>query len=259
MITLPRFGMKLLREREAHMMRHIVIITALLLFAAGVLNAQQTPACGTNQPPTLPATCPSPSANHYRAVPLGSRNSLEAFLGAAYDFKTHLEITQSGQSDIGLGASYSTKPFTTPFYYDVRYGRWNKEGTHGWEIELLHHKLYLDNNPPEVQHFEITHGYNFLMYNNAHTNYGAIWRIGGGPIITHTESTVRGLVHETDYQLAGAGIQFSVGKRWYFSRQFYGALEGKLTGAYARVSVANGRANVPNVAIHGLFGIGYAF
>lgn len=64
---------------------------------------------------------------------------------------------------------------------------------------------------------------------------------------------------DSNYEFTGPCGQVAVGKRWYFSQQFFGTLEGKVTAAYAHVSVANGHANAPNVAIHGLFGIGYAF
>lgn len=259
-------------------MRHLITTSATLslLAIASILSAQQAPTYQPNQQvQTLPPNCqtqqqmqppcaiPCPpvgqSANPCRkyAVPPGAKNSFEAFLGSAYSFHTGLDITQTGQPDLDFTAHYSTKPFTSPFYYDVRYGRWN--GDSAWEIELLHHKVYLDNNPPEVQHFEITHGYNHLMINRAYFRNGFIWHFGLGAVIAHTENTVRGLSVDSNYEFTGPCGQVAVGKRWYFSQQFFGTLEGKVTAAYAHVSVANGHANAPNVAIHGLFGIGYAF
>ena len=43
------------------------------------------------------------------------------------------------------------------------------------------------------------------------------------------------------------------------SSRLFLALEGKLTAAHTRVDAANGHASVPNVAIHGLVGLGYSF
>ena len=61
------------------------------------------------------------------------------------------------------------------------------------------------------------------------------------------------------YYLSGPSVQAAVGRTFYVHSQVFFAVEGKVTGSYARVPIADGHANVPNVAIHGLFGLGYTF
>jgi hypothetical protein len=184
--------------------------------------------------------------------------TVEAMTGIAYSFKTRLNIEQTGQPDISFKAKYDTKPFTTPWYYDVRVGKW-KDGK-AWEIELLHHKLYLTNNPVDVQHFEVTHGYNYVTLNRAELmSDGLIFRYGVGVIVAHTENTVRNQVFNSNFRVAGPAVQVAIAKRFMLTGNLFANVEGKVTAAYARVPVAEGHATTPNVAAHLLAGIGYAF
>jgi hypothetical protein len=187
----------------------------------------------------------------------GKHNTAEFFLGTAQSARTHLTISQSGQPDIGVDAKYETKPFTAAPYYAWRLGKWRNG--HGTELEFIHHKIYLSNNPPDVQHFEVSHGYGMLMLNKAKERGGLIYHVGLGIVIAHTESTVRGLSFSSNYHLTGPSAQFAVGKRFRLSDRLFATVEGKLTAAYARVPVADGHATAPNIAVHALLGIGYAF
>lgn len=83
--------------------------------------------------------------------------------GAAYNFRTPLHIKQRNAQNIEIDADYRTEPFTPPVYYDIRVSTWQSD--RGWELKFTHHKLILDNTPPEVQRFSITNGYNFLTLN----------------------------------------------------------------------------------------------
>lgn len=75
--------------------------------------------------------------------------------------------------------------------YAYRIGRWS--GRTAWEAELVHHKLYLENPPPAVQHFEVTHGYNLATANRAWaTDRRTVLRVGVGLVIAHPEGRVRG-------------------------------------------------------------------
>jgi hypothetical protein len=42
----------------------------------------------------------------------------------------------------------------------------------------------------------------------------------------------------------------------YLWRGVFVTLEGKLTASFARVPIDAGSADVPNIALHGLFGLG---
>ena len=82
---------------------------------------------------------------------------IEWLAGDAFCFKTPLTIKQSGYDNIKLTAKYKTNSFKQPIYYSIRFSKWNDK--RGWEIELIHLKIELVSRPPEIQKFEISHGY----------------------------------------------------------------------------------------------------
>ncbi len=181
----------------------------------------------------------------------------QLFGGIVYNLPTPLIIKQSGEKTIETTARYETRPFeTVPApYYVVRLGLWDRGKA--WELELLHTKLYLKNKPPQVQEFKITYGYNYLLLNRAWELGGFAYRLGGGLIITHPSSVIRGKKNRyVRYDLSGVGVQFGV-EKFIKVKHFMLSLEGKLTGAYAEVPVADGYAVVPNLALHLTFGFGF--
>ena len=183
-------------------------------------------------------------------------------IGAVANLETSLEIRQDGFETIDLDADYETRPFESPLYYSLRAGWWRGGG--GWELELIHQKIFLQDPPPEVQHFAISHGYNLLTVNRAWEAHGLIWRIGAGAVIAHPENEVRGRVLDPadtnlsgGYHLTGPSLQAGAEKRFALGERWFLGLEGKITAARAEVPVAGGEAEVPNAAVHGLLGIGW--
>ena len=182
--------------------------------------------------------------------------------GLQYNVPMPIVIRQAGQPDIRLTARFSTRPLHEVPYYDVKLGvvhrRW------AYEIELIHHKLYLDNRPPEVDTFEITHGYNPILLNAVRQQWGVSFRVGAGILLAHPQSTVRGLrFPETGgvlgWYVSGPAAQFGVSKQLDFSPRFYAGVEGKFVGAWARVPIVEGNADVPNLSLHGLVSVGWRF
>lgn len=83
-------------------------------------------------------------------------------------------------------------------------------------------------------------------------------------VLAHPESVVRGrpLVEQAGvlrrgYYVTGPALQLAGIRDAGGRGRLRVRVEVKLTGAYARVPVAGGRAIAPNVALHGLVGIGY--
>jgi len=185
-------------------------------------------------------------------------------MGDAYVLRTPLIIQQTSFEDLNFNAKYHTHSFEMPIYYSIKLAKWNNQIA--WEIELLHLKLYLANRPPEVTSFSITHGYNLLFVNRLWGMNFLNLRAGGGVIIGHPENSVRGKklnekkgMFNSGYYLSGIAIQFGPEKTFAIFKGLNFKLEGKLWGAYARVPVVDGRANVPHISIHGLFGFRYKF
>ena len=185
--------------------------------------------------------------------------TVEYFQGTAFNLPTTLTITQSGYPTISLQADYSVRPFDSRWYYDARLGYWKDDD--GWLLELLHHKLYLDNPPPDVESFEVTHGYNMITFNRAWRRRTLTFLAGGGAVVAHSNSLVRGKERSIDapYTLAGVTAQGAVGRSVAFTKWLFGSVEGKVTASWIRVPIADGRATVPNVAFHVLAGIGGKF
>ena len=183
--------------------------------------------------------------------------SIEIGTGSAYNFSTTLQIQQTNEPDIRIDADYATRPWEDAPYYEWRVSYRKKQTA--WELEFVHHKLYLENDSSEIQQFEVSHGYNLLFVNHMWKFQNFDIRAGGGVVISHTESVIRNLALESGSDLSGIAGQIGVGKRLYLSQKFFLNLEAKLTFSNANVSVANGEASVPNIAIHGLIGIGYDF
>ncbi|MDP3296456.1 MAG: hypothetical protein Q8N09_02515 [Thermodesulfovibrionia bacterium] len=94
--------------------------------------------------------------------------SFEIFLGEQFNIPTPLTIKQKGEETIKVDwARYKSDAWTgfnSP-YYAWRIGVW--DDNRAWELELIHQKIILKNKPEEVQHFEISHGYNLITINRA--------------------------------------------------------------------------------------------
>ncbi len=198
------------------------------------------------------------------AAPPGAASAdwaFELFVGFPIGFPAPLTIRQSGRPDIAVRARYESRPFRKPIYYGWRVGRW--DGSRGWELELVHDKLYLADRPPGVEEFAISHGYNLLTVNRACVRGGLVRRAGAGVVVAHPESTVRGKPLPEDggplgrgYYLAGPTVQAAVEKRIRVRGDLFLPIEGKATASFARVPVADGSADVPRAALHGLAGLG---
>lgn len=184
--------------------------------------------------------------------------SFTASTGSALNGSTDLEIRQAGEPRLSVSADYMTRPFADDApYYSLRIARTFE--SRGWEVELLHHKIYLTNPPEEVQRFEVSHGYNFILVNRAVTRRALVVRIGAGAVVTHAETTIRGRPWpppgDDGYEVAGAGVQAALSRGFSISERVAVPVELKLTAASARVTINGGTADAPNVAIHALVGI----
>ena len=197
-------------------------------------------------------------------------------LGTTISKNETLTIKQNGYPDIVLNdADFKTKPFTSPLYYGLRISKWNSN--RAWEFEHLHQKIYIDDLPSDVQHFEVTDGYNLFYVNHAWNlaAYGIITRVGAGFVVAHPDLTVRGedthitgggaipMIWDTDsgYQWAGLSAQVAVEKEFQIHENWYTSIEGKLTHSSANIDLVNdsGSVKVPNTALHLHFGIKYNF
>ncbi|QNF33635.1 hypothetical protein HUW51_13225 [Adhaeribacter swui] len=196
-----------------------------------------------------------------RVSAIGQGLTAEVFAGTSWSLPTPLRIEQPGQDAIRLRARYHTRPWHGSPYYAYRVG-YQK-----WSAELVHHKVYLQNPTPDIQHFEVSHGYNLAII--SHTlpfrNSPSIFRVGLGLVIGHPEGRIRGQAINPvksflggGYHISGICVQAAVGPPLSVAEHWFFRPEVKLTAAWARMPLLDGgTATVPNIALHTLFGFGY--
>ena len=184
--------------------------------------------------------------------------------GVVYVPPVPLTINQTGFEQISLWADYETAPLKSPIYYSYRIGFTNENS--GWEAEMNHLKIYLSNRPEEIQRFSISHGYNQLFINRVLKLKAYGIKIGAGIVLAHPENTIRQQplverrrLFNIGYCLAGPALQFDLFHEFPLSKRFYLLAESKVSFAYAKVPVANGKADVPVVGFHLQFGAGCFF
>lgn len=188
--------------------------------------------------------------------------------GFPLDVPMPLTIKQDGFDPIELRpAKFSHEPFISPVYWDWRIVKW--KGDKAWEFEAVHHKMYLQNGPPEVQRFGISHGYNILLVNRIKylsEEKNILLKYGIGTVLAHPESTIRGMKwHEEwgifgwGYYFSGIALNISLDKRFNISKRWYGTVETKFIPSYCDMPVEQGRAYLWNMSFQFSAGLGYYF
>ena len=188
---------------------------------------------------------------------------VEGFTGFPYNLSLPLTIKQSGEPDINLTADFASKPFEIPIYWAWRISYW--KGNCSWELEAVHHKLFLKNNPLEVQDFSISHGLNLITINRGWQFSYFILRVGAGVVIAHPESIIRnkkspenGGIFNWGYYLAGPAINIAAAKEFKIIKRLYAICELKLSSSFSHVPIYNGSADLFNIAVQINFGLGFS-
>jgi hypothetical protein len=196
----------------------------------------------------------------------GADLSVELFFGGALNASTGLKIEQEGERTLDFDADWNTRSFEQPLYWAVRLaltGPFRKG--FGLELQLIHHKIYLENRPPEVEQFEITHGFNILTLNVGYYSLPVALRAGAGVVIAHTEAVIRNIsagtpgIHEQGYEITGPAFIAGAGRRIQMWKGLFASLDLQFSAARAKVSVPGGKAYTSNYALHFMAGLGYGF
>lgn len=177
----------------------------------------------------------------------------DIFAGSA--LHTNLPIT------IGRHAienpQWETRPLEDSPYYVVRFG-WGERH----EIELLHDKVYMGYDTADIQRFNMSDGFNMLLYNFVGINGPWETRYGLGAMIVHPEGTVDGVLiarhGDEKFRLGGIGVQAALGYRHQLGGGFSLMAEGKLTAGYVHIGLENiGSVKAFVVGQHAIAGVGY--
>ena len=198
------------------------------------------------------------------ASALAQNFTFEFMSGDAYNFPTPLTVHQAGYPDAQIMADYQTEPFGpyTP-YYTWRAALW--DGQQAWELQQVHHRLFLANPNDIIQSLAIHFGYNYFLLGHAWKIGEVILHVGAGVIICNPTDTVRGKLFQAGgtgwfdegYQLSGVGAQVAASHDFYFAGSAYVVLDVGLMGGLASVPVVDGSADVPNLSLHGHLGMGF--
>jgi hypothetical protein len=192
----------------------------------------------------------------------GNRWHVNFTPGLSYVPPSPLTILQDRHNPLRLWANYESKPLRIPPYYSYRIGFQN--GGRGWELEMNHLKVYLKNLPEEVERFSISHGYNQILANRIYRKGNLNFKAGVGFVAAHPENTVRNLtldekkgLFNDGYYITGPVIQYGLFKEIPLGKYFYVLGEARISVAYAKVPVVNGKAHAPVVALHLQVGPGF--
>ena len=195
------------------------------------------------------------------ATPAQAGVRLEFNLGNALNARTPVSVRQGGEKEIRFDGDWRSDGFKLPPYYTIRLGWGSLE--RGWEFQFTHHKLELNNTTPEVEHLELTHGFNIGTLNRVLPVGPCVLRAGAGLVLAHPQSNIRGEPYDADdnggYALTGPVFLVGVGKAWPVGDALYVNLDGAASFAWADVPVSRGEAEVTNLAFHAMAGIGWRF
>jgi hypothetical protein len=216
-----------------------------------------------------------------------------AYVGGAHSASSFLRISQPalGSSLTFEDVSLQSRSFDPPLYYGFRGGYFIPQAPFvGLEAEFIHLKVFSDpqqrvrvaglrrGDPIQremplgdiVQQYSISHGVNLLLFNaalrhgvsrNADAPDGRLVltaRVGVGPTLPHTESSVEGSRQE-QYEVGRVGWQVAGGAEFKLLRRMYALGEYKFTRTRQRGKVFSGTAESLLRTHHGVFGLSYHF
>jgi hypothetical protein len=186
--------------------------------------------------------------------------SVELLLGDAYNADSSTRIEQGALGRQAISGDYETRGLEGPFHYAWRISRWQESGA--WELQLLHHKLFLKNRPEGVDSLSVSHGFNIVSINRAFESGGWRLRAGVGPVITHAEANIAGTGYDGPYELAGAAVLVGAGRTLKLGSHFY--LMGEVSASLGWIDAHPSgepdlQISIRNPALHAQLGVGYRF
>jgi hypothetical protein len=182
---------------------------------------------------------------------------VQFFGGTALQLPTRLTLHHAELGSVRHSAHWETRPLDQPFYWALR-ARWQRRDD-GFEIQLLHHKMYLSNPPDYIDNFEVTHGFNVLSLNYVRRSYPVQPRLGLGVVIPDAESMVLGEHHQDGYKIGGPAFLVGAGWEQALGRHLLLAAEAQFVAGWTSVDVDDGEARVRSLALHLLVGVGAGF
>jgi len=180
---------------------------------------------------------------------------VDYFIGTSWHSGNPAKIGQYYISD----PDWITRPFEDAPYFSARI-RWG-----GHEIEWVHDKIYLKEDLPGIEGFNVSDGYNLLLYNVPQVWGGIEARIGLGVVVAHPEGIIDGhyigSLGSASWRTGGIGGQVALGYRKPIWQGLSVMAEAKLTTGFLHADYPSpiDSINIPLTGRHVLLGIGYDF
>lgn len=156
---------------------------------------------------------------------------------------------------------WETRPFSDAWYYSIRF-RWANI-----EVEWLHDKVYMGYDTENIKGFNMSDGYNHVLFNVVQTWGPWEGRFGVGPMIVHPEGYYKsedgsyriGYLGAPSWRVGGIGFQGSVAYRGQLWEGVSYIAEGKVTTAVVHLTYPEPVREVyaPATGYHLLIGVGY--
>jgi hypothetical protein len=177
---------------------------------------------------------------------------------------------------------FTSRGLERPPLYLARIGRFSEHGR-GWEVEFIHHKLFL-NNPTQydarLNKFEVTHGFNMFLVNRSWLSQrweGVAYRLGAGTNYVHPDvrfdDNLDGIPDRNNYNSGdnvlledwrvgyhwgGYALHASIAKVWSFNN-WRMVVEPKLYHSKLQFPVNDGHVLLSNSSASLYVSVGYQF
>ena len=76
--------------------------------------------------------------------------AFDVLIGDAYNFDSRTRVRHVSVGRVSIDGEFETRGLEGPLHYAWRVARW--EDDKAWELQLLHHKLYLQDPPTQSTH-----------------------------------------------------------------------------------------------------------
>ena len=187
---------------------------------------------------------------------------LSTFMGVSRSLDNRVSFHLNDQADQVFGANYINRSFEDSHWWSFRLEKWSGNRLKG--LELIHHKIYLDNTNDIIEIFSISDGYNLLYYNIGAQKGNTIYRIGFGVVLAHSDVKIAGRDRYkrkgfSGHKLAGPSIQLNM-ERWLWESQtHFISFDAKASFSYAVAPISENPEEyvvAPDIACHFSFGFG---
>lgn len=189
--------------------------------------------------------------------------SFDYSLTLPYNVPLPLTIRQQGAEDLTLTARFRSEPLVVPLTWMWKISYWSDSSA--WSLMAIHHKLYLENRPSEVEEFAITHGFNIVSVVRSWMMNDYMLGVGAGVVLAHPEVSVRGKrlpenrgIFNMGYYVAGPTVNVSVGKRLFVVGGLYLLGEAMVHASYVSIPIMEGTATLFSLVGHVSVGVGFS-